>query len=64
MNDLFYDERVDKPKIENPIDGPHILKYEMKERRIGRERAAGPDNVSIELLNDVGDLRIEEFADF
>ena len=60
IEDLFEDNREDKPEINKPIEGPKILHDEvraaMKKMKYGK--AAGPDNITIEAFSALDDCGI------
>ena len=60
IEELFEDDREDKPEIDRPMEGPKSMIDEvqaaMKEMIYGK--AAGPDNITIETLDALGDWGI------
>ena len=65
IEDLFEDDRGGKPPIEKEMDGPKIMKEEvreaMKKTKIGK--AAGPDNITVEALEALGEWGINHITE-
>ena len=61
IKELFQDNRGGKPIIRKPMDGPTILKSEVKAAisKIKRNKAKGPDGIVIEMIQALDDLGIE-----
>ena len=61
IEELFEDDREDKPEIDKPMEGPKIMKDEvraaMKKMKYGK--ATGPDNITIETSDALGDWGID-----
>ena len=57
IEELFEDDREGKPEIDKPMEGPKIMIDEvraaMKKMKYGK--AAGPDSITIETLDALGD---------
>ena len=51
--ELFHDDRGDKPPIPKNMDGPKILRSEVKEalKKMKRYKAAGPDEIVTEMIS-------------
>ncbi|GFS27822.1 TIR-NBS-LRR type disease resistance protein [Elysia marginata] len=65
IEDLFQDDRQDKPHIEKPIEGAPILKDEVRKaiKIMNHGRAAGPDGITIEALIALGEWGISQITD-
>ncbi|GFO24589.1 LINE-1 retrotransposable element orf2 protein [Plakobranchus ocellatus] len=61
VEDLFKDDRCKKPKIEKNKEGPTILKEEVEAaiKKMQNEKATGPDNIQVEIIKAVDNLRID-----
>ena len=59
--DLFKDDRDTKPEIKKNIEGPSILKEEVKAaiNKMKKGKATGPDNIPIEIIVALEDLGID-----
>lgn len=62
IGELFEDNRGEKPEINKPMHGPPILKDEIRSamRSMKNGKAAGPDNISIEMINALEDEGIDK----
>ena len=65
INDLFNDDRIEKPTILKNMDGPKILKSEVESslRKLKRNKAAGPDEVVTEMMIALEDYGIDKLTD-
>ncbi|GFN94140.1 endonuclease-reverse transcriptase [Plakobranchus ocellatus] len=63
VEDLFRDDRCEKPKIKNNIEGPTILKEEVeaaiKKMKMKNGKATGPDNIPVEIIKALDNLGID-----
>ena len=61
VEDLFKDDRDTKPEIEKNIEGPSILKEEVKAaiNKMKKGNATGPDNIPTEVIVALEDLGID-----
>ncbi|GFR93126.1 hypothetical protein ElyMa_002634400 [Elysia marginata] len=61
IQELFYDERYETQK---PIEGPPILKAEVEKtiNDMKNGKAAGPDQIAIELLQALGNWGIDQLT--
>ncbi len=61
IEELFYDERGEKPLIKKNIEGPEIMKAEVKYalNRMKHGKATGPDNIPAEAIESLEDLGID-----
>ncbi len=61
IEELFYDERGEKPLIKKNIEGPEIMKAEVKHalNRMKHGKATGPDNIPAEAIESLEDLGID-----
>ena len=61
IEDLFQDERGEKPIIKKDMDGPPILKEEVSAaiRKMKHGKAVGPDNIPIEVFAVLEDIGID-----
>ena len=52
IGELFHDNRGEKPKITKNIEGPRILKSEVRTAiaKMKRGKAAGPDGIVAEMI--------------
>ncbi|GFS05057.1 endonuclease-reverse transcriptase [Elysia marginata] len=64
IEDLFQDDRQDKPYIEKPIEDPPILKDEVHKTMtmMNHGKAAGPDGITIEALIALGEWGISQIT--
>ncbi|GFR62865.1 RNA-directed DNA polymerase from mobile element jockey-like [Elysia marginata] len=62
--ELFYDERGQQPETQKPIEGPPILKAEVEKtiNDMKNGKAAGPDQILIELLQALGNWGIDQLT--
>src|ERR1700730_11546481 len=65
IQELFEDDRGDLPQIRKDIDGPNILKDEVRFaiKRMKRNKACGPDNIFAELLHATEEFSVENIAE-
>ena len=61
IEELFWDERGDKPVIQKNIEGPPIMKSEIENaiKKLRKGKAVGPDEVAIEMIEATDDVGIE-----
>ncbi|GFO39078.1 endonuclease-reverse transcriptase [Plakobranchus ocellatus] len=61
VEDLFKDDRCEKPKIKNNIEGPTILKEEVEAaiKKMKNGKATGPDNIPVEIIKALDNLGID-----
>ena len=61
IEDLFQDDRGEKPIIKKDMDGPPILKEEVSAaiRKMKHGKAVGPDNIPIEVFAVLEDIGID-----
>ena len=61
IEDLFQDDRGEKPMIKKDMDGPPILKEEVSAaiRKMKHGKAVGPDNIPIEVFAVLEDIGID-----
>jgi len=64
IGELFEDNRGEKPMIKKSMYGPPILKDEVRTamRSMKMGKAAGPDNLTIEMINALEDMGIDKLA--
>ena len=64
INDLLNDDRIEKPPLLKNMDGPKILKSEVKSslHKLTRKKAAGPDEVVAEMLISLEDYGIDKLT--
>ncbi|GFS11060.1 endonuclease-reverse transcriptase [Elysia marginata] len=64
IQELFYDERGQQPETQKPIEGPPILKAEVEKtiNDMKNGKAAGPDQIPIELLQALGNWGIDQLT--
>ena len=57
IKELFEDDREDKPETDMPMEGPKIMKDEVRAamKKTNYGKAAGPHNIKIETLDALGD---------
>ncbi|GFO09608.1 endonuclease-reverse transcriptase [Plakobranchus ocellatus] len=60
FEDLFKDERCEKPKIEKNIEGPATLKEEVEAaiKKMKNGKATRPDNIPVEIIKVLDNLEI------
>ena len=65
IEELFEDDRKGKPSISKPIDGPKILKSEVRAamNKMKKNKAAGPDDVTVEQLTILDEFGIDKITD-
>lgn len=61
IKELFDDTRGEPPEIEGDIEGPVIAKEEIRKgmKKMKKGKAVGPDDVSIEMLEAMGDEAVD-----
>ncbi|GFN97376.1 endonuclease-reverse transcriptase [Plakobranchus ocellatus] len=61
VEDLFKDDRCEKPKIEKNIEGPTILKEEIEAaiKKMKNGKATGPDIIPVEIIKALDNLGID-----
>ena len=61
IEELFWDERGDKPVIQKNIEGPPIMKSEIENaiKKLRKGKAVGPDEVAVEMIEATDDVGIE-----
>ncbi|GFS16897.1 RNA-directed DNA polymerase from mobile element jockey-like [Elysia marginata] len=64
IQEFFYDERGQQPETQKPIEGPPILKAEVEKtiNDMKNGKAAGPDQIPIELLQALGNWGIDQLT--
>src|SRR5579872_4891928 len=65
IQELFEDDRGDLPQIRKDIDGPDILKDEVRFaiKHMKRNKACGPDNIFAELLHAAEEFSVEKITE-
>ena len=65
IEELFEDNRQGRPVISCCLDGPKILKSEVREalKRIKKNKAAGPDEITIEHLTALEEFGIDRITE-
>ena len=65
IGELFHDNRGEKPTINKPMEGLKILKAEVRTAisRMKKNKAAGPDNIVIEMINALEEFGIEKLTE-
>ena len=65
IQELFEDDRGDMPHIRKDIDGPEILKDEVRfaVKHMKRNKACGPDNIYAELLQASEEFSVEKITE-
>ena len=61
IEELFEDERGERPVIKKELDGPPILKEEVEDaiKKMKFGKATGPDNIPIEVIVTLEDIGVE-----
>ncbi|GFO19395.1 RNA-directed DNA polymerase from mobile element jockey-like [Plakobranchus ocellatus] len=61
VEDLFKDDRCEKPKIKKNIAGPTILEEEVEAaiKKMKNGKATGPDNIPVEIIKALNNLGID-----
>ena len=64
LEDMFDDERGDKPVIRKELEGPSIMKEEVQFalQNIKNNKATGPDNIVVEPVKELNDFGVEKVA--
>ena len=62
IGDLFEDDRGERPEVDREMEGPPILKDEIKSslRRMKYGKAIGPENISVEMLDALENIGINK----
>ncbi|XP_047494947.1 uncharacterized protein LOC125043038 [Penaeus chinensis] len=65
IQELFHDNRREKPLIEKNMDGPQILKSEVRAAvgKMRKNKAAGPDEIVTEMVTAMEDFGIEKLTE-
>ena len=65
IEELFYDDRGQKPLIRKNIEGPRILKSEVSAAvaHTKRNKAAGPDGIVVEMIEALEDFGINKLTE-
>ncbi len=65
IGELFHDNRGQKPTISKTLDGPQILKEEVKLAlsKMKKNKAAGPDDIVVEMLTSLEEFGIEKLTE-
>ena len=66
IEELFEDNREEeKPKIQKPMEGPPILKDEVRDalKKMKTGKAAGPDGVTVAALSALGTWGLDKITD-
>src|SRR5207244_8474015 len=65
IQELFEDDREALPQIWKGIEGPEILKYEVRFaiKQTKRNKACGPDNIYAELLQATDEFSVDKFTE-
>ena len=65
IDDLFTDDRGEKPEIRKTMEGPEILSSEVRAalQKMKRNKAAGPDEVVIEMIVALEDFGVEKLTE-
>ena len=66
IGELYDDDRPQEKPIINNFDGPPILKEEIEYaiRKMKRGKAAGPDDITVELLEALGEIETMQLTQF
>ncbi|GFO40389.1 RNA-directed DNA polymerase from mobile element jockey-like [Plakobranchus ocellatus] len=61
VEDLLKDDRCEKPKIKENVEGPTILKEETEAaiKKMKNGKATGPDNIPVEIIKALDNLGID-----
>ena len=61
VEELFRDDRGPKPVMKRNLEGPSILKEEVKAaiKKMKNGKATGPDNIPVEMIVSLDDLGID-----
>uniref|UniRef100_A0A3P8SQG9 Reverse transcriptase domain-containing protein n=1 Tax=Amphiprion percula TaxID=161767 RepID=A0A3P8SQG9_AMPPE len=65
IEELFEDDRKGKPSISKSIDGPKILKSEVRAamHKMKKNKAAGPDGITVEQLTALDEFGIDKVTE-
>src|SRR5688572_27679911 len=65
IQELFEDDREAMPRIRKDIEGPEILKDEVRFtiKQMKRKKACGPDNIFAELLQATEEFSVEKITE-
>ncbi|MCH9665805.1 MAG: hypothetical protein K0U41_08180 [Gammaproteobacteria bacterium] len=65
IKELFHDDRGEKPAIHKNLDGPNILKSEVRAAlaKMKRNKAAGPDEIVTEMITALEEFGIEKLTE-
>ena len=65
IEELFMDERGDKPAIEKVIEGPKVMQSEVKAaiKKLKMDKAPGPDQICIEMIKALDEFGIAKVTD-
>ena len=60
-NELYHDERGDKPPIMKNFDGPPIMKDEVRKavKSMKKGKAVGPDKITVEMIESLDEFGID-----
>ena len=63
--ELFQDDRGERPLIENANEGPSILKEEVESalKKMKNNKAAGPDEIRVELIKSLEEFGINKLTE-
>ncbi|CAF1914659.1 unnamed protein product, partial [Rotaria magnacalcarata] len=61
IEELFDDNRLSKPNIKKNVDGPPIMKDEVRQviKSMKTNKATGPDGISIEMIQSLDELGVD-----
>ena len=65
IQELFHDNRGEKPEIVKKLNGPRIMKSEVKEAvgKMRKNEAGGPDEIVTEMITAVEEFGIEKLTE-
>ena len=66
ISELYHDERGDTPPIMKNVDGPPIMKDEVRKavKLIKKGKTAGPDKITVEMIESLDEFGIDMLTDF